>query len=1101
MNMKRSLRLKAIVAALVLTMTLPLFACNGDKDVKETEAPTNTATEKETEADTEGDTSDKAPESDTEGGETNTPETDGSADKETESEDVDPDSVVYNDGEEIKEAGDSLSEDAFALQNREINEEGAIEISASEFLSLFETKDALSEGKVYKVTEPITLASDTKYYGNMAAVIAEGGIVIKDVSNVVVKELIIKGNIRIEGSSAVTLFRLDLESDTVGISADGASSDISVKSCRVNAADTAIVMDASLSSIYQNYLCADKAIMSTGDDMAVQDNIIDALSMGISASGVYCSIRSNTLTVAIDGVGIALEKGSYNSLVALNTLRGAQISVRVNEGYNCSVILNSGIRLEGTNSTNLYFIDNKLGGAIRLEGNDYLIADGNRFTSDSKPHPVDHSANTNYNGDNLHDVNARLEVGADEDLLPHTNKDLFIGMERRGSVRDLSLTKSHNINSYIRTVAKDNAIVVVAPGVYSISSSLNLQSTHSNTTVYAYGVYQEATDYIKNIDIRNANNISVKGLTTGYAKQSAGQIQVLEKLGDNKLLVISSAGFTKEFGSLDTTRFSGGGGYFYHPGSFTCWTELGNWGKYVIIPNENGENMNEDGTFVIQLSGGRDIPKYYSVIEKGEILTCRLNEANDRTVAISGSNNVLFKDTVTYGYADALCFVIGGVGKGVEFYRHHNLAHSAAEIDKETYDKYVALSETYGVDLEVYIDENERYRGAAPRIGSVDATHMPGATQGLTATSTLFENACDDASNQRGNSSSLHKVVDNGDGTLTIYYKDYLPETYYNMYKNQGKEAIQPGHNVSDFATGDRIFIYASNGKTFCDTTVISGTSVYRDKVVIFEEDYVHGGNQLHLAWSSSIKTVKIRKSDANMEALEGYETETASPSMDNKVIVDNLSRNSVDFTFDNCMVRHNRGRFVIKTRNATIINCTFKDTSMGGVVMSVESTWGESSVPQNITVTRCLFDGTSQTFNYQNNTKYAAVAVEGLGSSNAEVTVSPETIPAKNITIKDNVFKNVPNNYYVTVSAAQGVTIVGNMFETRDTETEKKIGKAILINGCLDINIADNSYSGFANGDVTKVVVANNYKNLHGKDVEGVFEKDKEPETEASAE
>ena len=165
---------------------------------------------------------------------------------------------------------------------------------------------------------------------------------------------------------------------------------------------------------------------------------------------------------------------------------------------------------------------------------------------------------------------------------------------------------------------------------------------------------------------------------------------------------------------------------------------------------------------------------------------------------------------------------------------------------------------------------------------------------------------------------------------------------------------------------------------------------------------------------------------------------------------------------------------------------------------MSCESSWGESSVPYNVTVTKCLFDGTSQTLNYENNTKYAAVAVEGLGSGGVgkEVNVTAETIPCKNITITNNVFRNVPNNYYVTVSAAQNVTIMNNVFESRSTDNAKKVGKAIYVNGCMDICISDNSYSEFADGDLTKVIVGNNYKNLYGADVEGVFETNHEPET-----
>ena len=108
---------------------------------------------------------------------------------------------------------------------------------------------------------------------------------------------------------------------------------------------------------------------------------------------------------------------------------------------------------------------------------------------------------------------------------------------------------------------------------------------------------------------------------------------------------------------------------------------------------------------------------------------------------------------------------------------------------------------------------------------------------------------------------------------------------------------------------------------------------------------------------------------------------------------------------------------------------------------------------------------------------------------------MTTETIPCKNITITNNVFRNVQNNYYVTVQAAQNITISNNTFETRDTENAKRIGKAIYINGCMNVTVSDNTYSRYANGDVTKVVIGNNYIGLSGSDVEGVLPKDKIPE------
>ena len=827
-------------------------------------------------------------------------------------------------------------------------------------------------------------------------------------------------------------------------------------------------------------LTVNGSITVEADNVSIVNCTINADGDAITSSGKYLIAKNNRINAK--GKAISLLAGSQSCLVAQNVTNS---EIYVAYAYNCSVILNSADRFVGHGCTNLYVIDNTLDENNEFISNRYLIADGNKFTT------VVNENNTLYNGDTLQDVDARLPVGADENLLPHTNKDLFMGMERRLTVTDPNLESALPINEYIPTEAKNNDIVIVPPGVYNVSALLEIGEEQSNTTIYAYGVYLEATDYIKCLQIKGASNVELKGLTIGYTKQSAGQMQILDMLEDSKYLCISSAGFTREFGQLDPTRF-GAGGYFFHPREEVSWTELGYWGHYVLVPNEKGESINEDGTFVIELTNRDTSFDFLSQLRKGEILTCRIPaNPSDRTASISDSTDILLKDTVTYGFAGGLCFVIGGLSKGVKFYRHHNLSHSAYELDKATYDKYKALEEKYNVDLEVYIDEFGRYRGSKPRIGSVDATHVTGSSKGLDATSTLFENSCDDATNQNGNSSCLDKIIDNGDGTSTLIIKDNIPWVYYWLYQRRGRDDLQPGHNTRNFVSGDRIFVYAANGKILCDTTVISDMEELENKHLLLETDYDYKGETKHMRWYSKIISVKVKTSDLNLAALEGIDPEKADYTMDNKVIVDNISRNSADFVFDNCMVRYNRGRFVIKTHNGTIKNCSFKDTSYAGVVMSCECTWGESSVPRHMKVENCLFDGASRTLNQDKNSKYAAIAVEGLGSGDASVEVSEDALPAKDITVEGNVFRNIRNDYCVTFSAVQGINVRNNVFEQRAREDSDNIPGAILVNGCMTVDISDNTYA----TDVKEAVVARNYKELTGSDVYGILPTEKKSE------
>ena len=843
------------------------------------------------------------------------------------------------------------------------------------------------------------------------------------------------------------------------------------KGCELIAKEGILIKGANGFSISELAVTGNIEIDSDCSDISIYKCRISG---DVVNAGIGCVIKENVAD------NITLLPSSCNCLVAQNDVKE---EISIDGVYNCSAVLNNANKLTAKNSTNVYLIDNNIADRICVTDNKYLICDGNSFVN------LINTGNTLFNGDTVQDVDARLPVGADEDLLPHTNKDLFIGMERKLTVIDPSRAETLPLNEYISIAAKENGIVIVPPGAYTVNGLLELGEAHSDTVIYAYGVYLEATDYIKCLQIKGVNNLQLKGITIGYTKQSAGQMQIVNMLGEDKFLCISSAGFSREFGKLDPSRFSSGG-YFFHPGEEVSWTEIGYWGQYDLIPNENGENMNADGTFVIKITNLDTSFDFISHLEKGEILTCRLpSKPSDRTASISDSTNVLLKDTATYGFAGGLCFVIGGLSNGIKFYRHHNLSHSSYVIDKETYDKYKALEEKYGVDLEVYIDEKGRYRGSKPRIGSVDATHVTGSSKGLDATSTLFENSCDDATNHNGNSSCLEKVIDNGDGTSTLIIKDSIPWVYYWLYQRRGSEDLQPGITARVFNAGNRIFAYASNGKVLCDTTVLTDAETVEEKRLLLETDYDFKGETKHMRWFSKIQAVKVKTSDLNLSALDGIDPEKADYTMDNKVIVDNISRNSADFVFDNCMVRHNRGRLVIKTHNATIKNCTVKDTSYAGIVMSCECTWGESSVPRHVKVTKCLFDGASKTLNKDKDTKYAAIAVEGLGNGEADVVVSEDALPAKDITVENNVFRNIRNDYCVTFSAVQGVAVRNNVFEARSREDSENIPGEIYVKGCMSVDISDNSYS----TDAKEAIVVRNYKALGGSDVEGLFSADSE--------
>ena len=1022
--------------------------------------------------------------------------------------------TTYPNGEEIKNAGTAWTDKSFALTENEIDQSKAVEISANELLELLMDKKALTGSEVYVVEDEIVLDGNSKYYGNLARVIAKGGILIKDVSDVVVKELVVSGDIRIENSQSVTFFKLDLKGGDTAVKVDEKSSEIVFKSCKICANESAVIAGANDVSFYQCYISAPSSITSVGDRFVIQDSKIESLSLGVSLGGNDCIVKNNIIALSSDGIGVSVASGSENALIALNIIKDAQKSVELNGGYNCAIIMNSLISLHCAESTNLYVVDNKLGGRITLKNNRYIVCDSNTYPSDVLDHSVISEGNSDYNGNGLADVSERAEYGVNENILPHTNKDLFAGMERKTIVSDVSLTKKYNLATYIRTMAEDSGVVIVPPGAYSTSTAIMLQGNHSGTTVYAYGAMCES-DVLDNIlQIQGAANINIKGLTLAYTHQSSGQVHVLEKLGNNSLLVVENAGFINEFGRSDPSVFANVYFDVFKKDEGTPWLD-GGCRNYTVTHNS-------DGTMVITMTDA-NASRIYNAIEAGDVLACRLAGNNKRSIFIGASNNILLKDFVLYGYTAALGVVATQKTYNVTLERFHNTSSDGMVIDKETYDRYVQYESTYGTDLGVRIDERGNYRGGAAKFGSVDGVHVIGVKQGINVVSSIFENMCDDGANQRGDSSRLAGIRDNKDGTTSVFIKGNLTEEYFKIHSTTPATSRTPYGMVTP-VSGDRLYAYTASGEKVFDTKAISDAVVAKETsmhlvhtdsdgngycdVDMAEMSDDKGVNirfypttgqityqlkndtgNVTVTYSDYVYEVKVKTSEVNFDALANYDLLANGCAYADKVIIDNLSANSADFTYDNVLIQNTRTRGIVaKTVGVTLMYSTFRNVSNAGVLLSTEPSWGEGTVPREIAVMNCHFDNTGSYLGTNNQLKKACIAILGLGEASNDVVVSENTLTCSDITIMNNKFSNINNNYAIVINAARNVTVKGNFFEERGSESEESVGKAIYVNGCMNIEISQNKYSSFAGGDNTKVIVAINYSGLTGSDVEGVF-------------
>ncbi|MBQ8350731.1 MAG: hypothetical protein IJY20_01645, partial [Clostridia bacterium] len=622
-----------------------------------------------------------------------------------------------------------------------------------------------------------------------------------------------------------------------------------------------------------------------------------------------------------------------------------------------------------------------------------------------------------------------------------------------------------SIDSYIVEHADTDPYVIVAPGKYASLNTMNFRARHEDSTIYAYGVYAEKTadsHCSMMMHFQDSINIVIKGITVGHEIQSCGQVYVLEKLGDNgttgKLRVVTGAGMMNEFGNTNTKYYDTTGMGAQRQGSFYAYMDSGFW-------NIKKDDSTEDVPTMIMELGLSE----YNVIAEGDILTCR-SKSNGTNIGLSTTKNVVFYDFTHYGTASAFAFVENYTYTATTYYRVLDTTKSAPVISEELYNQYRALEDKYGVSLEVSKDDRGRFRGSPAHIGSIDATHTTNCAEGSQATFCLFENMCDDATNQNHTPGRLHEVVDNGNGTTTIYYKGLL------SVHRVGNNDYNPTILCADFKEGDRVYIYTAAGQLLCDTEALSASVKHPDLTT----------NDYGMKKNVPLRSVTVATDLINTKPLADYDLSLNTAEDSQKVMIDNMSMASNGFIFDNCRFQNIRSRgLLIKSSEGKILNCTFRNIGMSCGAILYEIYWGESGVTENMLIDRNLFDHTGY---FNNIDLYATISITGLGSS-----VEEDYLCYKNITISNNHILNRTSDYAIYVNSAKDVYIlnntigpfVGNDFgkypEEGDTPDSPR--PVIHINGAMNIEISGNIYPNmeFAGADY---VVAERNKHVYGSDV-----------------
>ena len=979
-------------------------------------------------------------------------------------------SILFDAAAAVGGVGDSLAANAPCLTEKTYEEAGAIAKPAARFFA-----QVGFDGKTYKAsgtaTAPLKGAEGDTYghASKITVLILPNGADISECQNITLKNLVIVGDVTVKSGDGVIFENVQFVGKlTVGEDAKNTV----FNGCRIasleNAGEDTFVLNS-----YVPF--AGVGIANSGEGLYVQNSRLEGTGTAISSTGYELEVRSSTVKTDKDGIGVEI-KDSANALVALSLIDGAQKSVVLDNAFNSAVIRNSLISANAKASKNIYICDNTMSGRVIAENNNYFIADGNTYAEDGRDHRAAVAGNENVNGDTLTDVNARLAVGANEALLPHTNKDQFVGMERKAHIKQYGVAKPATIYSYIAANAKTSDTVIVAPGVYEVEGTLSLTADHSNTKIYAYGVYAEAVKYEnKNYAQRHfyfekTENLYVKGLTIGYAQQTCGQVHVLQKKSDS-LVVVPGAGMVQGFGNSGHSYFDTTGIGIQREGTYYA---LGDFSITAIT-------VNKDGTMTVKVS-----KETLETVKKGDVLTCRL-ASGATSVQVTRTKNINFVDMVTYGYAGGFMFNESSAQSATHYLRVHNTTRSGEIIDEATFLKYADWQSAYGVNLEVSTEEmpdgSYRYRGTPYHIGSIDATHTSKNAEGSHVTSCIFENMCDDGTNQTAAHARFSDYIKNKDGTVTILYKGNL-STY--NYSQKGTDASFSGY-CADFRVGDRVYIYTAGGQLVCDGPALTATTSY-DKIMTTHPT-IPSKEIVRYA-------VTVKAEDFNEDALEGYALNDDNHEATHKVLVDNMSLNSNGFYFDNMVVRNVRSRgLLLKASDGTVKNCTFQNIAKVAVAIIYEIYWGESGVSKNIVVEKNLIDHTSYSPSApaiesdSDSYKYCPITIMGRGGS----SLSDDHLLYDNIVIDGNKLINRcldMSNYAIYVRAAKNVKITNNDFGSLDTEDGLDVFcQGAYLNAVLNVEISGNTFSDYVtaladSGDYTRIVTGDRYKNVFGTNV-----------------
>ena len=935
--------------------------------------------------------------------------------------------------------GSSLESTCFVMQGR--NAYASQQVTYKQLVMML--KAGTLQNRVYYVTDKGSAqltGAQANLNGNNAVIIAAGTLEISGFKTLALKNITwinTEGGspITFEGCSSVSLDAVEVVSKRAVIF-DKVTKTVDIKGCRIISGDKGVILPSSIetANIYNSAIAADaEAIFCQGNNIVIQNCYVNSpTGIYINSSDTqikYCTIR-----------GSVRAEDCQNLLLSQSCLYGVIKSLSLQKVKNGVAVLNRMVGVECKNSSSVYIVDNSLSHNLSGVQSKYLLADGNAFSADAG---VSLSGVEYPSGDSVTNVKHRPSVGANEDLLPKQDKDLFIGMARKTSVRAIEST-GENVGKYILNQSKNQKVVIVPPGAYTQVDAVAF-SSNPDVTVYGYGALIEKTSYkTKTLYSKETKNLTVKGFALGHDKNSTGNVVVVSKSGDGMVEVIAGAGMLPDW--TDKAYYSLDGLsqviYGYRSGS-----------KYTYSALNASSMTYDEKTGIISIKFNQTS---YDKIKVGDRLSCRGSGAN--AVEITESDSFSLTDVSVYGAGSFCINDVQSVGGGVKLLRVWDTTAPAPIISKSEYERYKALENKYGVSFDVYVDKNGNYRGTQTITSSVDATHSSGSEVGMTVTSCLFESMCDDGTNQTSPYARVIDIVKKSDKLVEVTYKsNFTPVVISNGWN---------GSVCVPFKKGDRVFAYRSDGLNVLNGIAQSATQSVSSRTNEYNKtEYIY--------------KVLVAAENFDSSALDGVDRQTADPNV-LKICLENHSRASQGYYFDNCLIQNTCSRgLILKASDGTVTHCSIKNVGNAAINICQETDWSEAGVAQKVRVL----------YNYIENSGYgnrgelmrSSIVVYGTGT---EIT-DEKYVTQRNYEIIGNKIVNRQTAHAVYLHGVDGAVIEKNDFGYRKLVDGQKQAAPLYFESVRNIKVNKNTYPPELAGAEQRVL-ASIYKNVAGGDISG---------------